>query len=303
MTPPVRPRGMRLAARQALWAYAFLAAPMAFFLTIRLAPAAAALIISLHRWNILSPEKPFVGLANFREVWTDPLFWQAAGNTLRYAVVGIPAQLAGGLVVALLLQRITRFRGLFRAIYFLPFVTPIVAASWVWQWLYSPQFGPLTRILDALGLPTQAFLRSPHEALYAITAMVVWEYLGFQVVIFLAGLQAIPRVYYEAAAMDGADGLRAFRHITLPLLNPTLVFSVVYGTILYLQLFTQVLNMTFGDPGGPLGATETVVLYVYQQGFQHFRMGPAASATVLLFGAILIITFVQLRVFQTQVEY
>jgi len=280
-----------------------LAAPLAFFLAIRLAPAAAALDISLHRWNILAPEKPFVGLANFRDVWGDTLFWQAAGNTLRYAVVGIPAQLAAGLLVALLLQRVTRFRGALRAIYFIPFVTPIVAASWVWQWLYSPQFGPLTRILDALGLPAQAFLRSPHQAPYAVTAMVVWEYVGFQMVIFLAGLQAIPRVYYEAAAMDGADGLRAFRHITWPLLNPTLVFSVVYGTILYLQLFTQVLNMTFGDAGGPLGATETVVLYVYQQGFQHFRMGPAAAATVLLFGAILIITLVQLRVFQKPVEY
>ncbi len=303
MTPRARPPGPSLGTRRALWAYAFLAVPMAFYLALRLAPAASALVISLHRWNIISPDKPFVGLANFREVWTDPLFWKAAGNTLQYAAAGIPAQLAGGLALALLLQRINRFRGLFRALYFIPFVTPIVAASWVWQWMYSPQFGPLTRIFDAVGLPAQAFLRSPGEALYAITAMVVWEFLGFQVVIFLAGLEAIPRVYYEAAEVDGASGWRLFRHITVPLLNPTLVFSVVYGTIVYLQLFTQVLNMTFNDPGGPLGNTGTVVLYVYQQGFQRFRMGQAAAATVVLFGVILVITLVQLRFFSRQVEY
>ncbi len=299
----VHPSGLGLSARRALWAYAFLAAPLAFFLTIRLLPAASALFISLHQWNIISPSKPFVGLANFREIASDALFWKAAGNTLRYAVVGIPAQLAGGLGLALLLRRINRGRGLFRALYFIPFVTPIVAASWVWQWMYSPQFGPLTRILDLAGIQVQPFLRTPGEALYAVSAMVVWEFLGFQVVIFLAGLEAIPRVYYEAAEVDGAGGWRLFRDITLPLLNPTLVFSVVYGTIVYLQLFTQVLNMTFGDPGGPLGSTETVVLYVYQQGFQRFHMGQAAAATVVLFGVILVITLVQLKVFTRQVDY
>lgn len=301
--PSARPAGLSLSAQQALWAYAFLAVPLAFYLGLRIAPAVSALVISLHRWNIISAAKPFVGLANFREIGADPLFWKAAVNTIRYAAVGIPAQLAAGLVLALLLQRIARFRGLFRAIYFAPFVTPIVAASWVWQWMYSPQFGPLNRVFDALGLPPQAFLRTPWEAPYAITAMVVWEYIGFQIVIFLAGLEAIPRVYYEAAEVDGASGVRLFRHITLPLLNPTLVFSAVYGTIIYLQLFTQVLNMTFNDPGGPLGSTETVVLYVYQQGFQHFRMGLAAAATVLLFAAILVITLLQLRVFSHEVEY
>ena len=295
--------GLSLAARRAAWAYAFLAAPLVFFVIIRLIPAAAALFISLHRWNIVSPERPFVGLANFREVWSDALFWKAAGNTVRYALTGVPAQLVLGLALALLLRRAARLRGFFRALYFLPFVTPVVAASWVWQWMYSPSFGPLNRLFDAVGLPPQAFLRRPDQALYAITAMVVWEYLGFQVVIFLAGLDAIPAVFYEAAAVDGAAGWRLFRHITVPLLNPTLVFSAVYGVIVYLQLFTQVLNMTFGDQGGPLGSTMTVVLYVYIQAFQRFRMGPAAAATVILFGALLVITLLQLRVFSRQVEY
>ena len=276
---------------------------MAFFLSIRIAPAVTALAISLHRWNIVGAEQPFVGLANFREITADPLFWKAIANTVRYAVVGIPMQIALGLAVALLLRRIVRLRGFFRALYFIPFVTPIVAAAWVWQWMYSPQFGPLGRIFDVVGLEIPPLLRTPSLALYAVSAMVIWEYLGFQIVIFLAGLNAIPAVYYEAAAVDGAGGVKLFRHITVPLLNPTLVFSIVYGTIIYLQLFTQVLNMTFGDPGGPLGSTETVVLYVYTQGFQRFHMGQAAAATVVLFGVIMVISLAQLTVLSRPVEY
>ncbi len=298
-----RPRHLGLGARRALWAYAFLAVPMAFFLVIRIAPAATALIISLHRWNIVGTDQPFVGVANFREIAEDPLFWKAIRNTVRYALVGIPAQVALGLAAAMLLRRIVRLRGFFRALYFIPFVTPVVAAAWVWQWMYSPQFGPLGHLLDAVGLAAPPLLRTPSLALYAVSAMVVWEYLGFQIVIFLAGLEAIPRTYYEAAAVDGAGGWRLFRSITVPLLNPTLVFSVVYGTIVYLQLFTQVLNMTFGDPGGPLGSTETVVLYVYTEGFQRFHMGQAAAATVVLFGVIMVISIAQLTVLSRPVEY
>jgi len=294
---------MGLGTRRALWAYTFLLVPLLFFLTIRLAPAFSALYISLHEWNIISPSKPFVGLQNFRLLAHDPSFGRAAVNTIRYVLVGIPAQIALGLVLALALRRINRFRGLFRALYFMPFVTPIVAAAWVWQWMYSQNFGPLNGLLAALGLPLQPFLRSPAQALYAVTAMTVWQFLGFQVVIFLAGLEAIPRVYYEAAAVDGASGWRLFRHMTVPLLNPTLVFSAVYGTIIYLQLFTQVLNMTFGDQGGPLASTLTMVLYVYQLGFQRFKMGEAAAATAVLFAVILVITLLQMRVLSKPVEY
>ena len=289
--------------RRALWAYTFLLVPLLFFLAIRVAPAVSSLYISLHEWNVISPEKPFVGLQNFKTLSRDPKFGQAAVNTVRYVLAGIPIQIALGLGLALLLQRINRFRGFFRALYFLPFVTPIVAASWVWQWMYSQNFGPLNQILVALSLPAQPFLRSPGQALYAVAALVVWQYLGFQIVLFLAGLEAIPRTYYEAAQVDGATGWRLFRHITVPLLNPTLVFSAVYSTIIYLQLFTQVLNMTFGDQGGPLAGTLTMVLYVYQLGFQRFKMGEAAAATAVLFVVILAITLLQMRVLSKPVDY
>ena len=294
---------VRLGTRRALWAYGFLLVPLLFFLAIRLAPALSSLYISLHEWNIISPAKPYVGFQNFRAIFADPKFARATVNTVRYVVVGIPLQIALGLALAIMLQRITRLRGLFRALYFMPFITPIVAAAWVWQWMYSQNFGPLNQMLVSLGLPAQPFLRSPGQALYAIMAMVVWQYLGFQIVIFLAGLEAITRVYYEAAEVDGAAGWRLFRSITVPLLNPTLVFSVVYSTIVYLQLFTQVLNMTFQDQGGPLTGTLTLVLYVFQLGFQRFKMGEAAAATAVLFTVILIITLLQMKVLSKPVEY
>lgn len=295
-----RPRGLGLAARRALWAYAFLAAPMAFYVGIRLVPAASALVISLHRWDILSSEKPFVGWANFRELWADPLFWRTARNTLRYAAAGIPAQIAGGLLIALLLQRVRRFRGLFRALYFVPFVTPIVAASWVWQWMYSPQFGPLNRILDALGLPAQAFLRAPGEALYAVAAMVVWEFLGFQVVIFLAGLEAIPRAYYEAAAVDGAGGPARFFHITVPLLRPVLAFVAVmlmngaFGSFIPMYILTQ---------GGPMHSTETLLTYAYTNAFSSFDFGYGAAVCYIFALAVAILGVAQIVLLRRQVQY
>lgn len=294
---------LRIGQQRALWAYLFLLVPLLFFAFIRILPAVSSLYISLHEWNVISPVRPFVGLANFRALAADPKFAKAAVNTVRYVLVGIPAQIAIGLALAMMLQRINRFRGLFRALYFMPFITPIVAASWVWQWMYSQHLGPINHMLLSVGLPAQPFLRSPNQALYAVVAMVVWQYVGFQTVIFLAGLESIPRVYYEAAEVDGAKGWRLFRSITLPLLNPTMVFSVVYSTIVYLQLFTQVLNMTFQDQGGPLASTLTLVLYVYHLGFQRFRMGEAAAATAVLFAVILIITLLQMKVLSKPVEY
>lgn len=303
-TIPLRP-GSRIPLRwrQAVWAYVFLAIPLAFFLYVRIWPALQAFNLSLREWNIVGEAQPYVGSANFRELAQDPRFGRALLNTVRYTVIGVPAQLVLGLGVALLLERITRLRGLLRAVYFVPYVTPVVAAAWVWQWLYSPHFGPINGLLELLGIPPQPFLNSPEQALYAVVGMVVWQNLGFQMVLFLAGLQSIPRTYYEAASIDGAGSWALFRHITLPLLNPTIVFSVVVGTLQYLQLFAQVVNLNFLDQGGPLDSTLTVALYIYQVGFQRFRMGQASAATVVLFAIMLTITLLQLRFLSRRVEY
>ncbi len=296
-------RRLTLAQRQALWAYTFLLVPLAFFLLVRLYPAFSSLALSLRDYSPLRTDNPLIGLDNFRELAADTVFARALLNTVLYTLIGVPAQLAIGLVVALMLQSVNRYRGVFRAIYFAPYVTPIVASAWVWQWLFNRNFGPINTVLGWVGIPPQPFLGAPEQALIVAAGLVIWQQIGFQVVIFLAGLEAIPRVYYEAAALDGASAWQRFRYITLPLLNPTVVFSVVLGTTGFLQLFAQIVNLNFGDQGGPLNSTLTVAVYIYQQGFQSFKMGYAAAITVALFVIILLITLVQLRVLRKRVEF
>lgn len=293
--PPAPQRGGSLQRHQTRTAYLFLLLPLVFFLIVRFLPTFLALRMSFFDWNILKEQQPFVGLENYQKLAVDGKFLQALKNTALYTVIGVPLQIALGLALALLLSRIRALRGLYRALYFAPYVTPIVAAAWVWQWLFSPQFGPVNTVLIWLHIPPQSFLTSPSQALPTTAALVVWQNLGFQVVLFLAGLAAIPRTYYEAAEIDGATGWDAFRNITWPLLNPTIVFSVVTGTISYLQLFTQVVNLNFTDQGGPLGSTMTVALYIYQMAFGRYAMGYASAITVVLFVIILLITLFQLK--------
>jgi len=299
---------LSLRRRRQLWAYAFILIPLFFFIFIRIGPTLFAFNVSLREWNILSPEKPFVGLENFRKIADDfanpkSVTRKAFLNTFAYVIYGMPTQLVIALAIALMLNRISRFISLFRAIYFIPFVTSTVAIAWVWRWMYQPRFGPINLFLSWIGLPEQPFLYSPKQALLSITAVVVWQGLGFAVIIFLAGLQQIPEMYYEAAKIDGANRWQLFRHITLPLLNPTIVYLAVLQTISFLRMFTQVINMTRQGAGGPLNSTVTVVLHVYRQGFGSYKMGFASALTVVLFLIILIITLIQMRVLTRPVEY
>ncbi len=290
-----------------MWAYAFLAVPLTFFVLIRLYPTLQAFLLSLREWNANPAQREFVGLSYYARAFEDARFHRALLNTLFYTLIGVPTQLILGLAVALLLQSIHRARGLFRAIYFAPYVTPAVAVAWAWSLLLSPQLGYINELLIRLGLSPQPFLSSPDQALVTVTAVVVWQYIGFQIVLFLVGLESIPRDYYEAAEIDGADGWHRFWSITLPLLNPIIVFSVIIATAApstgFLQLFTQVLNLNFGDPGGPLNSTLTVVLYIYQVAFQRFDLGYAAAISVLLFMIIFLVTLIQLRVTRRKVDY
>ncbi len=299
------PRGLHLslAQRRQMWAYIFLLVPLAFYFAIRIAPTLFAMSVSLFRWDILSANKPWMGLKNYETLFADPVFWKSLTNTLLYVALSVPAELVLGLGFALLLQAAAHWRGFFRALYFVPFVTSTVAISWVWRWMYQPTFGPLNKLLALVGLPDLKYLASPEEALPSIVVVLVWQALGFYIIIFLAGLEAIPMDFYEAAKIDGARTLDLLRHITLPLLNPTIVFLTVIGTINGIQVFTQVLNMSYQGMGGPLDATKSLVLFIYQQGFQSFKMGYAAAGTVVLFAVILVITLVQLRVTTRKVEY
>ncbi|MEA3337741.1 MAG: sugar ABC transporter permease [Chloroflexota bacterium] len=299
---------LTLRRRRILWAYAFLLIPLVFFLWIRIYPTLSAFNISLREWNILAEEKPWVGLANYAKIFEElgnsrSVTHKAFVNTFLYVLIGMPAQLIIALGVALMLDRIRRAVGFFRAAYFIPFVTSAVAVAWVWRWLYQPKFGPINVLLKSVGLPDQPFLASPDQALVSIAAVVVWQGLGFAIIIFLAGLQQIPQTLYEAARIDGANGRQEFRYITLPMLNTSIVYLAVLQTISFLRMFAHVINMTRQGSGGPLNSTVTVVLHVYRSGFSSYKMGYASALTVLLFLVILIITVVQLRVLQRRVDY
>lgn len=298
---------MKLSRRKTLAAYTFIALPLAFFLVVRLLPTLQAFLLSLREWNVDPAAREFVGARYYAQALEDSRLHRALLNTFFYTLLGVPTQLALGLGIALLLGTVKKGRSLFRAIYFAPYVTPAVAVAWAWSLLLSPQLGYVNELLITFGLPPQPFLSSPAQALPTVTAVVVWQYLGFQVVLFLVGLESIPRMYYEAAEIDGAGAWARFRSITLPLLNPVIVFSLVIATAApstgFLQLFTQVLNLNFGDPGGPLNSTLTVVLYIYQVAFSDFNLGYAAAISVLLFVLIFTLTLLQLRLTQRRVDH
>ena len=295
---------LTLERRRWLWAYAFLALPLLFFLTIRIAPTIYAFYVSLHAWNPLALHQRYIGFDNYRRIEHDKVFWQAMRNTWVYVIAGVPVSLALSLLVALGLQRLTRFVGFYRMIYFVPYVTSLVAVSWVWRWMYTPN-GIFNEVLGYVALGPFKFLQSPDSAIYAIIAMTVWQGLGFQIIIFLAGLESIPRDYYEAASLDGASPWARFRSITVPLLNPTIVFLTVIGVINSLQVFTQIRNMTSQGQGGPLNSTISIVLYVYRQAFEALpsKMGYAAAVTFVLFLMILVITIIQMKVLSRNYEY
>jgi multiple sugar transport system permease protein len=285
-----------------------MAIPMLFFLLVRIYPALVAFNVSLHDWNIMSRSRPFIGLENYATMVADPEFWNAARNTLVYALIIVPASLALGLLIAYLIQSVNRVRGTYRMIYFLPYITPTVAVSWVWRWLFFKNGGAINQILIALGMRPQPFLESVHQALFCVASVVVWQGLGYYMVVFLAGLEMIPSELKEAATIDGANRWQVFRRITLPLLNPTIVFLAVLGTIRSLQIFTEIMNMTSGgggqgDLGGPLGSTMSLVVYIYRVAFYQFRFGYASAMTVALFSVILLITLVQMKILNKPVEY
>jgi len=299
---------MSLKNRRVVWAYIFLLVPLAFFLVVRAGPTIFAFDVSLRAFNPMAEIKPYVGFDNFARVFKDiadpdHVTRKAFENTLKYVIIGTPIQLSLALGIAMLMNSIRRFRTIFRVIYFIPFVTSAVAVAWVWRALYMPDFGFLNLVLGLFGIPSQRFLFDPNQSLLSVTAVVVWQGLGFAVIIFLAGLQAIPETFYEAARVDGAGRWRLFGSITIPLLNPTIVYLAVLQTIAFLRMFAEVVNLTRQGDGGPVNTTTTVVLRVFREGFGSLNMGYAAAMTVLLFAMIMVISIIQFRLVQRRVEY
>jgi multiple sugar transport system permease protein len=300
---PRKRRGLSLRARREVWAWTFLTPPLLFYLLLRIAPTLWALRMSFYHWQLPSLHADYIGVGNFVALAHDDVFRDALENTAKYVLVGVLAQLALGLAVGLCLTRVVRGAALYRVVYFMPYLTVTTAAGFVFTWLYAPDRGLFNQVLGLLHLPPQQYLNSPAEAIYAVIGFIVWQGIGFYAIIFLAGLENIPRSFYDAAIVDGAGRWQIFRHITLPLLNPTIVLLAVVGTIGGLQVFAQVYALSSQGGGGPLHNTLSMVLFIYQQAFGSFNMGYALAATVVLFLVILLVTVVQLKVFSREVEY
>jgi multiple sugar transport system permease protein len=260
-------------------------------------PVIAALLLSVTDFDLYAladfGNVRWVGLRNYAELMRNSVFWTALINTFYFALVGGPLTVAVSLGAALLINaRLTRFRTFFRTIYFIPFVTTLVAVAIVWRYLYHPQYGLLNYVIGLVGIAPIDWLGDPRWAMPAIILLAVWKNFGYNMLIFIAGLQAIPQELDEAAQIDGAGPIRRFWSITLPQLAPTFVFVGVVTMIGYFQLFAEPYVMT---QGGPLRATTSLVLLMYEEGFRWWRMGVAASVSFILFLIILTWTLVQMR--------
>ena len=260
-------------------------------------PVAASLLLSITDFDLYSVANPanvrVVGTRNYVDLLHNPTFWLALKNTFYFALIGGPLTVATSLGAALILNaKVVRFKTFFRTIYFLPFVTTLVAVAIVWRYLYHPQYGLFNYALGAIGIHPIDWLGDPHWAMPAIILLAVWKNFGYNMLIFIAGLQSVPVDLYEAASLDGAGAVRQFWHVTLPNLAPTFFFVGVVTMIGYFQLFAEPYVMT---TGGPLGATKSLVLFMYEEGFRWWRLGVAASIAFLLFLIILGWTAIQLR--------
>ncbi|MCL4442964.1 MAG: sugar ABC transporter permease [Actinobacteria bacterium] len=283
-----------------LVAYGLMFPSMAVFVMFFYVPAAYLLYISFFHWGVLSSATKFVGLANFRILIHQPLFLHSLLTSAYYTVVMIPATVLLALGVALLLKeavtRRKRGAGVWRGAVFLPHVTPVVATSIIWVWIFNPHFGLANLVLTHLGFPALGWLESVHWALPAVMIDTLWHSLGLYVIIFLAGLSMVPRELLEVARLDGARRYQIFRRVIWPLISPTTFFVVLLSTINSWQAFSQIFAMTggpHGGAGGPAFATTTDAVLVYQTAFIYEHFSLAAAMSLILFGIIMTFTLIQ----------
>jgi len=287
--------------REALVAYACLSPALILAIIFMVIPMVMVFYVSFTNWDLVNPVKKFVGLKNYFYIFHDEKFLKSIRNSFYFASVKIPLDLVISLFIAVLLDKNIRLKKFYRVSYFAPVVTPMVAVALIWLWLYDPSFGPLNQILHFFGLKPLKWLYDPKWAMPSIILFSLWKGLGYDVIIFLAGLQSIPQHLIEAAYIDGANSRQVFFKITLPLLSPVVYFVVLMGIINSFRIFTQVSVMT--PNGGPLYSTGVMVFYIYQQAFENYKMGRATAAAVVLFGIVMALTQVQRRLGRKTVQY
>lgn len=314
---------MKYRHRETLTAILFLLPAVIILGVFRVLPILLSVRMSLYDWG-MAGARAFVGLGNYLAVLRDPVFWQSLATTGWYIIFEVPLVLFISLLVAVLLNQQIRGLGLYRTIYYLPVVTSIVAVSVVWRWILHPDRGLLNYLLSLVGVngirwlqdPRGLFqllfapgtnlpplLRGPSIALLSLVMMGVWKAVGYNTVIFLAGLQNIPKSYYEAARIDGAGRWTTFRHITWPLISPTTYYVLIMSSISAFETFAQVWIMTGPPPGGPLSTTKVVMYYFYENAFELWRLGYGAAIAFFAFLIILGLTILQRVVLERKVQY
>lgn len=300
------PAGLAPAARRRLWIERFtglgfaLPAFVLLLLTILL-PLAVLLWLSLTNYEFGGIDMDWVGLANFQKALADPIIRRSLVNTLLYVAIVVPGGVLGALMIAVLVHRRTRSRSLYEVIYFLPVTSTLIAMATVWQFLLHPSLGPVNGLLKWLGFAPVAFLSEPSTALATLAVIGIWQLVGFNMILFLAGLTAIPRDLYEAADIDGcSSGIDRFLTITWPLLGPTTMFVLVTTMITAFKIFDTVAVMT---RGGPIGSTEVLLYNIYLEGFQYFHTGYAAALTFIFLAFILVFSAVQTFTLDRKVHY
>lgn len=295
--PSPRPR-RSLLWREAVDGYIFILPWMIGFFVFVAGPMVASLLISFMRWEIVTPPR-WTGLEQYARLFNDSRFYLSLYNTAYYVFIGVPLHLFLALLAALAMNLNLRGIRFYRTVYFIPSITPVVASSLLWLWIFNPEFGLANGVLNWLGLPSLYWLQDPRLAKPAFIIMSFWT-IGGQMVILLAGLKGIPQALYEAAEMDGAGRWASFRYITLPMLSPAIFFNLILAIIGAFQVFTQSYIIT---GGGPENATLFYVLYLYRMAFENFRMGYASAMAWVLFVIILIFTFIQFRLSDRWVFY
>lgn len=277
--------------KSSLWGLALISPWLLGFLIFTLGPMLASLYLSFCKYDLHALS--FVGTKNYEVLFTrDPLFWRSLGNTALYVLFSVPLGLTGSLLIAVLLNQKVKGMPVFRTLFYLPSLVPAVASALVWSWVFHPDAGILNAGLAVFGIHGPKWLQDPKTALASLTLMSLWGIGGSRMLIFLAGLQGISDELYEAAQLDGAKGWACFRHVTLPMLSPTIFFNLILGIIGSFQVFTSAYIMT---GGGPDNATLMYVLYLYNNAFRYFKLGKASAMAWVLFLILLGFTGIQFK--------
>ncbi|HBN97572.1 MAG TPA: sugar ABC transporter permease [Firmicutes bacterium] len=284
-----------------LFCYVMLLPIFALFFVLRIWPIIRTFWMSLFDWNLIGRNHSFIGLDNYAMLFQDPQFLLSMKNTFLYAGASVALCFVISLPIAMVLAKKMRFSPFYQAIYFLPFITPLVPMSVAWKWIYDPMYGILNYILSIFGMPSVGWLIYPNVAIWALIIMNVWKNLGYNIVLLMVGLRNISPVYYEAASIDGAYGWKKFQYITWPLLKPMILYVVVTSTINAFNVFTQVYVMTLGSQAAPGRAVRVLLYDIYENAFRYFRLGYASAEAVILTIIVIALTVVQFKYIKSEV--